>query len=97
MSRDKVRQALQMASDALEPALADDDEFVAPGSQLEAEIEAHKAVNEALREHLDTRECVSRLADVIDDDDCGYDALLNAAISVVDHFREDDGPENADG
>lgn len=97
MRRDKVRQALQMASDALEPALADDDEFVAPGSQLEAEIEAHKAVNEALREHLDTRECVRRLADVIDDEDCGLDALLNAAVSLVEHFREDDRPEKSDG
>ncbi|MCY4511645.1 MAG: hypothetical protein OXG35_32470 [Acidobacteria bacterium] len=92
----KVRRALQMASDALEPALADDDEHVEPGSQLAAEIEAHRAVNEALREHTDTRDCVRRLAAVIDDHDCGYDALLNAAISVVECFREDDGTENAD-
>lgn len=47
---DKVRRALQMASDALEPALADDDEHVEPGSQLAAEIAAHKAVNEVLRD-----------------------------------------------
>ena len=82
MDMNKMKRALQMASDGLEPALADDHEHVEPGSQLAAQIEAHRAVNEALREHADTRDCVGRFAAVIDDHDCGYDALLNAAIAI---------------
>ena len=58
---DKVKRALQMASDALEPALADADEHVEPGSQLAAEIAAHKAVNDVLAD--------LQRAQQIDDDD----------------------------
>ena len=44
---DPVKRALQLASDALEGHVGDDTP-AAPGSQLAAEREAHKAVNESL-------------------------------------------------
>jgi len=92
---DKVRDALQQASDLLEHAANRHDVDIDPGNRLEDEHEGYVAVNAALRAHEDTVARIRAVAAVLDDESAGYDALVDACCALCQGYRIGDADDEA--